>query len=110
MLLEFFLSLNGHFKESVEVFILESGGKAFAYQLDVTDKEKVYALAEQVKREVGEVTMLVNNAGIVTGKHLMECPDSLMVKTMEVNSISHFWVIYSFFLYHICYFFGDAFY
>ena len=58
----------------------------------MTDKENVYALAEQVKREVGEVTMLVNNAGIVTGKHLMECPDDLIQKTMDVNCTAHFWV------------------
>jgi len=36
--------------------------------------------------------MLVNNAGIVTGKKILDTPDHLMVKTMEVNSISHFWV------------------
>ena len=58
----------------------------------MTDREKVYSLAEQIKYDVGEVTMLVNNAGIVTGKKILEAPDQLMVKTMEVNSISHFWV------------------
>ena len=39
--------------------------------------------------------MLVNNAGIVTGKKILESSDELMVKTMEVNSISHFWVSHS---------------
>lgn len=71
---------------------LANGGKAYSYQLDVTDKERVYSLAEEVKKSVGEVTMLVNNAGIVTGKHIMDCPDALMIKTMEVNTIAHFWV------------------
>ena len=69
-----------------------NGGKAYSYQLDVTDRLKVYALAEQIKREVGDVIMLVNNAGIVTGKKILDAPDHLMVKTMEVNTISHFWV------------------
>ena len=46
----------------------------------------------QVKREVGDVSILVNNAGIVTGKKLMEAPDSLIEKTMEVNTMAHFWV------------------
>lgn len=48
--------------------------------------------AVQVKREVGDVNILVNNAGIVTGKKFMDAPDSLVEKTMEVNTQAHFWV------------------
>lgn len=46
----------------------------------------------QVKREVGDVSILVNNAGIVTGKKFMDAPDSLIEKTLEVNTMAHFWV------------------
>ena len=49
-----------------------------------------------MKDDVGDVDILVNNAGIVTGRKLLDTSDTadaLMVKTMEVNSISHFWVI-----------------
>lgn len=46
----------------------------------------------QVKREAGDVSILVNNAGIVTGKKFMDAPDSLIEKTMEVNTMAHFWV------------------
>lgn len=49
----------------------------------------------QVKREVGDVSILVNNAGIVTGKKFMDAPDSLIEKTMEVNIMAHFWVSHS---------------
>lgn len=48
--------------------------------------------ATQVKREVGDVSILINNAGIVTGKKFMDAPDSLIEKTMEVNTMGHFWV------------------
>ena len=71
---------------------IANGGTAYSFQLDVTDRAKVFRLAEQIRRDIGDVTMLVNNAGIVTGKKILESPDQLMVKTMEVNSISHFWV------------------
>lgn len=53
----------------------------------------------QVKSEIGSVTILINNAGIVTGKHFNECSDELMLKTMEVNAIAHFWVIWCLFEY-----------
>lgn len=46
----------------------------------------------QVKREAGDVSILVNNAGIVTGKKFMDAPDSLIEKTVEVNTMAHFWV------------------
>ena len=40
--------------------------------------------------------MLVNNAGIVTGKPFLEADDHRMVKTMEVNTISNFWTTKAF--------------
>ena len=52
----------------------------------------VTSLSVQVTSELGRVDMLVNNAGIVTGRKFLDCPDSLVLKTMQVNAISHFWV------------------
>lgn len=76
--------------------IKKDDGKVYSFKLDVTDRHKVYELADQIRAEIGDVTMLINNAGIVTGKHFMECPDELMIKTMEVNTISHFWTLKAF--------------
>ena len=45
-----------------------------------------------MKNDLGDIDILVNNAGIVTGKKFMECPDSLIQKTMDVNAAAHFWV------------------
>lgn len=39
------------------------------------------------------MTILVNNAGVVTGKALMECSDELIQRTFDVNIMAHFWVI-----------------
>ena len=36
----------------------------------------------------GQVTILVNNAGMVTGKLLMDIPDKLIEKTFEVNTLA----------------------
>jgi NAD(P)-dependent dehydrogenase (short-subunit alcohol dehydrogenase family) len=46
--------------------------------------------------QVGDVSILVNNAGIVTGKKLLEAPDESMQATMDVNATSHFWTIKAF--------------
>ena len=67
-------------------------GQVYSYICDVSDRSAVYDTANRVRQEVGVVTILVNNAGIVSGKRFLETPDDKIVKTFEVNAISHFWV------------------
>ena len=45
--------------------IRPGGGKAWAYQLDVTDAAACTELAQRVAREVGPANVVVNNAGII---------------------------------------------
>ncbi len=53
----------------------------------------VLKIFRQVKREVGDVSILVNNAGMVTGKYtFIEAPDNLVDRTLRVNVAAHFWV------------------
>ena len=66
--------------------------KAFSYKCDCTKKDEVYKVAEQVKKDVGDVTILINNAGVVSGKKLQDLPDDKIELTFQVNSIAHFWV------------------
>ncbi|KFV70103.1 Epidermal retinol dehydrogenase 2, partial [Dryobates pubescens] len=70
--------------------------RVFTYHCDCSSKEEVYKQADKVKKEVGDVTILINNAGIVTGKRFMDSPDSLVEKTMEVNIMAHFWTYKAF--------------
>ncbi|NXS20464.1 RDH10 dehydrogenase, partial [Mystacornis crossleyi] len=67
--------------------------QVYTYTCDVGKRENVYLTAERVRKEVGEVSVLVNNAGVVSGHHLLECPDELIERTMMVNCHAHFWVI-----------------
>lgn len=66
--------------------------QVYTYVCDVGKRESVYSTAEKVRREVGEVDILINNAGVVSGHHLLECPDELIERTMVVNCHAHFWV------------------
>jgi len=71
--------------------------KVFSYVIDVTDKEAVYSTAKKVKEDVQlSVTYLVNNAGIVSGDDITEVADDKVVKTFQVNAISHFWTLKAF--------------
>ncbi|XP_077990586.1 epidermal retinol dehydrogenase 2-like [Glandiceps talaboti] len=86
-------------KEGVEETakqIGQIGGKAHSYVCDVTKREEVYRVAEQVTKDVGNVTILVNNAGVVAGKKLMDCPDDLIDRSMNVNAMAIFWTLKAF--------------
>ena len=49
---------------------------------------------EEITAKIGEpITILINNAGIVTGKKVVDAPAKLMKLTMAVNIEAHFWTV-----------------
>ena len=50
--------------ERGEAAAQEIGPGALALQLDVTDRDSIAAAAERIRREIGRLDLLVNNAGI----------------------------------------------
>jgi all-trans-retinol dehydrogenase (NAD+) len=49
--------------------------KVTTYHCDVSDRHMVYGLAEEVKKEVGKVDIVINNAAVVSGRPFLECND-----------------------------------
>lgn len=74
----------------------QNGGTAFGYVCNVADRNAVYQTAEKVKNDAGPVDILINNAGIVAGKHFHETPDDEIQRTMDVNIMAHFWTTKAF--------------
>ncbi len=62
------------------------------YNVVCSQSSVVRKVASQVKAEVGDVDILINNAGIVIGKPILESTEQDIIKTFEVNVFSHFWV------------------
>ncbi|KAK1920816.1 hypothetical protein DB88DRAFT_468999 [Papiliotrema laurentii] len=69
------------------------------YLCDVSDYEQVEATATKVREEVGEPTIIVNNAGVVKGKLLLDLSKEDIQEqvvcsgpTFGVNTLAHFWV------------------
>ncbi len=58
------LDINGEGADATVADIRKAGGKAEAFALDVTDREAFRATAAAVAKQLGEVSILVNNAGI----------------------------------------------
>lgn len=45
-----------------------------------------------VQFQVGDVTILVNNAAVVHGKSLMDSDDDALLKSQHINTMGQFWV------------------
>lgn len=49
-------------------------------------------LAGQIKADIGTVTILVNNAGIMPTRPLLQQSEAEIKKTFDINVFAHFWV------------------
>lgn len=58
---------------------------------DVADRQQVYARAAELTAEAGPVDILINNAGVVSGKDFLELPDEKIELTFQVNVLALFW-------------------
>lgn len=80
--------------------IIKSGAaasKCHCYTVDVSDRHQVKATAEKVLFECGDIDILINNAGVVSGMSFLTVPEEKVIKTMEVNALAHFWTCKAFY-------------
>ena len=64
--------------------------KASFYKCDITKIEEVRDVCKSIKENIGDPTILINNAGIVAGKYLTDLEYQEFLKTYEVNVLSNF--------------------
>ena len=62
--------------------ILESGGEAKAFVVDVTDRARIAEVAEQIRAEFGPVDILINNVCVVTQWNRLPLCDGVRFATM----------------------------
>ena len=68
----------------------EFGDKVAFYQFDVTDKKNVQALADRITKEMGTVSILVNNAGIHCKKPIEEMSIEEYNEVLQVHLVGSF--------------------
>jgi 3-oxoacyl-[acyl-carrier protein] reductase len=65
--------------------ILETGGEAAGYYIDVTDKESIARMVSGVMAKWGRIDTLVNNAGIVQDAQFKKMTDKQFERVIDVN-------------------------
>ncbi|KAJ7129414.1 retinal short-chain dehydrogenase/reductase [Mycena epipterygia] len=66
------------------------------YKCDVSKWEEVEAVSKKIIEEIGQPTVLVNNAGVVQGKLILDLTPEDIQQTFGVNTLSHFWTLKAF--------------
>ena len=59
--------------------------------VDVGDPNAVSGAAERLRASFGEMDVLVNNAGVVSGKRLVDLSPEEVLRTLRVNTAALFW-------------------
>ena len=64
-------------------------GSVFGYRVDISDEQQVIAAAQKVKEEVGQIDILINCAGIITGNKTFDnCTTEEIRRTMDINTVA----------------------
>lgn len=81
---------------AAEIRVRVPGSKVHIYCCDVSDPQQVADCATVVQKEVGDVSVLVNNAALVSGKYIIDSNIEEMKKTLETNVLAHFATVKAF--------------
>ncbi|OCL06809.1 short chain dehydrogenase/reductase [Glonium stellatum] len=66
------------------------------YECDVGDRKQVEEVGKRIEEDLGIPTILINNAGIVHGKALLDLSPEEIERTFRVNTLSHFHTLQTF--------------
>lgn len=90
-------------KRSVKVVVVDLQppktplpSNAWFFQLDVTSNEAIKRVAKEIRKQVGDPTVLVNNAGIGYAQNILDSTDDEIRRTFDVNIVSHFFLVREF--------------
>ena len=72
------------------------GHDVFSQVCDVTKKEQVYHNAEIIKKEIGDIDILINNAGTVYTGYMLDRSDAELENMINVNFTSMIYTIRAF--------------
>ncbi|KAJ5761795.1 uncharacterized protein N7511_005177 [Penicillium nucicola] len=87
----------------VRVIILDINAPEFPlpanvafYKANITSSADIAAVAAMIRKEHGEPTVLINNAGVGHDGTILEEPEAKIRQTFEVNTLSHFLMVKEF--------------
>jgi all-trans-retinol dehydrogenase (NAD+) len=81
---------------SVSAEIEARGVKAHPFVVDISDRASVMATAKKVLASAGVPDVVINNAGVISGKRFLDLTESDITKTYAVNTLALYWTLQAF--------------
>lgn len=69
-----------------------SASNVHYYKCDITSPATIASVAAQIRKDVGEPTILINNAGVARGKTILDATEKDVRFTFDVNTLSHYFL------------------
>ncbi|KAJ5788160.1 hypothetical protein N7457_003150 [Penicillium paradoxum] len=66
------------------------------YECDITSPSDITEVATKVRASLGRPTILINNAGILTGQTILKTTVATTRRMFEVNALAHYWLAQEF--------------
>ncbi|XP_052628869.1 estradiol 17-beta-dehydrogenase 11-like [Harpia harpyja] len=88
--------INKHGVEDTAAECERLGATVQAFVVDCSKREEICSAAEKVKKDIGDVSILVNNAGVITAADLLSTQDHQIERMFEVNILAHLWTTRAF--------------
>jgi 3-oxoacyl-[acyl-carrier protein] reductase len=82
------LDVNEKAAEEAAQEIRDTGGQAMSFALDVTRREDCVAVAKRIAEQVGQVSILVNNAGIARRNGMLGAAEAVIKDWEDVIAIN----------------------
>ncbi len=82
--------------DAVSMALQQNGSNVHTYVVDLSDRKAIQRAAASVLNDCGAIDILINNAGVVSGKPLLEISDEQIQRTFDVNTLALFWTTRAF--------------
>lgn len=64
----------------------------YYYKCDITSPSTLSSVATEIRKDVGDPTIIINNAGVARGKQILDATEKDVRFTFDVNTLAHYWM------------------
>ncbi|KAK4128748.1 NAD(P)-binding protein [Parathielavia appendiculata] len=73
-----------------------TGHTVHYFKCDITSRKALSLVAREIRLAVGDPTILINNAGVVQGRTILDASESDIRFTFDVNTFAHYFTVQEF--------------
>ncbi|ROW18181.1 hypothetical protein VPNG_00139 [Cytospora leucostoma] len=80
----------------IQPLTFEATSNIHYFKCDISSRQQIAAVAKDIRSKVGDPTVLINNAGVIRGKPILDSSENDIRFTFDVNTLAHYWTIQEF--------------